>query len=379
MATDIKSFLEHSLDLHTLELIEVDIPQRSGFRSSIGVRNSRKALILRWTDQDGKEGYGECSCRPDPYYSSEFLAGVAQVIQLFLFPIALQSDSYGALLTKMQKVRGWPFAKAAVEMAAHDLLARKHGASIFDYWQEPLKSEVPVGISIGFQEDKASLERTIEAALETGYHRLKFKIGPRFDKEQIDTLLNYKEAVSITFDANGAFLKEDIDRLQPFLAFQTPIEQPFPPQRYDLYRAAIEVFPELTVCLDEEVKSLGQLIQAYHLGYVDELNIKPGRVGGLANSIYIADYCREKGVPCWVGGMFESGIGRSINLQFAARLNAPAHDLSPSGRYFKKDIVVDSLKMNKGGCIALEDVKNTEVDTAALNTFTTNKIKLTKG
>jgi len=377
MPKGIQSFLNHTLSIDKLELILVDIPQRSSFRSAIGIRKSRQAILLRWTDQDRRQGFGECSCRPDPYYSSEFLEGVTLVIKKFLFPIACRSKTYGGLVANMQQVRGWPFAKAAVEMAAHDLLSHKHGKSIFDHWRIPAKHHIPVGISIGLQDGLNQLEKTVSNALAGHYHRLKFKIQPGFDAAQTQALDAYREQVIISFDANGSFQQGDINQLAQFVPFGSALEQPFPPHRIDYCQEAKMKFPNLKICLDEEVKSLGQMIQAHQLKAVDELNIKPGRVGGLVNSIALADYCYDNDIPCWVGGMFESGIGRSINLQFAARLDAPAHDLSPSGRYFEKDVLATPLQMNEEGCIALKDAQNAAVDPSIIESFTTDRTELT--
>ena len=110
--------------------------------------------------------------------------------------------------------------------------------------------------------------------------------------------------------------------------------------RFDVYLAAKKKLPNLKVCFDEEVKSMGDVIKLHKLGVLDELNLKVGRVGGITNSIEILQYCYEHQIPCWIGGMFETGIGRLLNLQFASYLpKAAAHDLSPSQRYFMQDII----------------------------------------
>ena len=52
------------------------------------------------------------------------------------------------------------------------------------------------------------------------------------------------------------------------------------------------------------------------------------------------------GLDVWLGGMFESGVGRALNLQFASQ--APFHfpgDLSASDRYFYDDIVTEPAKI----------------------------------
>ena len=94
---------------------------------------------------------------------------------------------------------------------------------------------------------------------------------------------------------------------------------------------------------------MGDVIKLHHLGLLDELNLKIGRVGGLLTSIEILEYCRQHDIPCWIGGMFETGIGRIWNLRLAAYLSqAKAHDLSPSARYFEEDLVQPGIQMTNG-------------------------------
>ena len=70
--------------------------------------------------------------------------------------------------------------------------------------------------------------------------------------------------------------------------------------------------------------------------------------------IEMAEYCMQHQIPVWIGGMFETGIGRASNLRFAACFpNARAHDLSPSKRYFVDDLVQNPIDMNQDGLIVL--------------------------
>jgi O-succinylbenzoate synthase len=369
-------FLSTPIQLAKLELFIVDLPQKSAFQSAIGIRNSRQAIIVRWTDTDGAQGYGECSCRPDPFYSAEFLEGVALVIQQFLFPALTQASTFGEVIKAMDKVRGWPFAKASIEMAANDLIFQKTGKSIFDYWGRPARDKIPVGISIGLQKNTDQLLQTVTDGLDKGYRRLKFKIHPAYPVEQAEVLLDYKDKTLISFDANGSLGEEDFHLLEHLTRFGTAIEQPFPPHHIGLTLAAKKQYPNLKICPDEGIKDIGLLMQAHMLGAIDELNIKPGRVGGLYKSIAIANYCQDNDIPCWVGGMFETSIGRACNIQFAARLDTQANDLSPSSRYFKYDLVDNPITMDEAGYTRLAEANAISVNTEALQAFTQHKIEL---
>ena len=79
------------------------------------------------------------------------------------------------------------------------------------------------------------------------------------------------------------------------------------------------------------------------------INIKPGRVGGFAPSIAIHDFCEQHGIPVWCGGMLESGVGRAYNVALASLPNfTKPGDVSPSARYWERDIVTPEWTMDAG-------------------------------
>ncbi|MEL6537746.1 MAG: enolase C-terminal domain-like protein [Bacteroidota bacterium] len=344
--------LQQSLQLARLELFILDLPQKTSFTSGIGVRNSRKVLIVKWVDAQGIEGYGECSCRPDPYYSEEYLDGAVMLVQKFIVPHLQKNTNLSEVLGVLRRIRGWNFTKAAVEAAAFQVARTLSGYSFTQDITTPSVQQVPVGISLGIYTDKGEAYEVVQGALEEGYRRIKFKISPSVDTavfEHINPLL-FDNQVHTGFDANGSFFHEDLDKLGYYVnTYQTIIEQPLPPSRYDVYQAAKQKYPTLRVCADEEVKSIGDLMKLKALGAIDELNLKLGRVGGVSHSVEILEYCLAEGIPCWIGGMFETGIGRVLNLELARFLpEAKAHDLSPSSRYFLEDIITPEVSMEGG-------------------------------
>jgi O-succinylbenzoate synthase len=89
---------------------------------------------------------------------------------------------------------------------------------------------------------------------------------------------------------------------------------------------------------------------AIELGSCRIINIKPGRVGGFTESKAIHDYCAEKNVPVWHGGMLESGIGRAGNVALASLPNFTLPgDISASKRYYLEDIVDPEFLVNPDG------------------------------
>jgi o-succinylbenzoate synthase len=374
LPSEIIAFLSTPVSLAKLELVVIDLPQINPFRSGIGVRNSRKALIIKWHTNEGVIGYGECSCRPDPFYSHEFVDGAIQVVKEYIFPLLKNATTYYKALAALSKIRGWNFTKAAVEFAMNDAIRRSTGKGILEVWDRPRLKKVPVGISLGLFEDGISMEKDIAEAEEAGYTRLKFKINPSYASPSILNALRKSQHSNLSFDANGSFTMHDFDSLQQFAELGHMIEQPFAPGSSYLIKEFEKNNTSLTVCFDEEIETLGQLIDQNKKQ--SELNIKPGRVGGLYNTIEMMEYCITHNIPAWIGGMFETGIGRAQNLQIASFLSkAKAHDLSPSSRYFTKDVLRKPIEMDDG-YISKDYFMDSEIDESIFDELTVSKMML---
>lgn len=371
----IDHFLTTRISLAALELLLIEVPQKEVFRSAIGERRSRQALIIKWLDEDGAIGFGECSCRPDPFYSHEFVRGAVTVVKDFIFPYLDKTSDYKSVLTKMHHVRGWNFTKAAIEFAMNDAIRRKTNKGILEYagWQ-PIK-QVPVGVSLGIFNSVDAFNKRLNEILPANYQRLKFKINPGYNQDVLASMAALQHN-NISFDANGSFNLEAFHLLAKFAALNHIIEQPLPPGDMYLYAQYLKDYHPFKICLDEDIESLGNLVPL--LPQIDEVNIKPGRVGGLFNTLQLIEYCNHHGLPAWIGGMFETGIGRAQNLQIAALLpHAKAHDLSPSSRYFTRDVLTNPIQMDQG-YISQDQFMEVEIDEEVLESMIIDKIVLKK-
>ncbi|MBI3666485.1 MAG: o-succinylbenzoate synthase, partial [Acidobacteria bacterium] len=86
------------------------------------------------------------------------------------------------------------------------------------------------------------------------------------------------------------------------------------------------------------------------------INIKMGRVGGLAEARRVHDVCREHGIPVWCGGMLESGIGRAHNIALSTLENfVLPGDVSASKRYWARDIILPPVEVTPRGTIQVRD------------------------
>ena len=101
------------------------------------------------------------------------------------------------------------------------------------------------------------------------------------------------------------------------------------------------------LCLDESIVSPEHARWAIESKACDIINIKPSRIGGLADAVSIHDLAQAAGIPVWHGGMLETGIGRAINVALASLPNfSLPGDISANDRYFKRDIVRNPFTLN---------------------------------
>lgn len=330
-------------------LREIPLRLKEYFEISSGGSQDRRVLLLT-LEGDGLEGWSECVASSDPSYSYETTGTAWHLLTDFILPNIVGREAGGPedVLAPVSWIRGHGMAKAAVEMAAWDMAARADGVSLSKKLGGT-RDAVPVGVSVGIKPTDEALHEQVQGFIEDGYARVKIKIKPGRDVEMLAGLRERFPDVAFMADANSAYTLEDADRLVELDALRLMmIEQPL---RYDdfLHHARLQERIQTPVCLDESIKSAGDTELALELGSCRVINIKPGRVGGLAVSARIHDIMRAAGLPVWCGGMLESGVGRAHNVALASLpgFTLPG-DISASRRYWERDIVSPEFEVSDG-------------------------------
>ena len=171
-----------SARLASVRLDEVELPLVEPFETSFGVEKNRRFLLVRVESRDGVEGWGECAAATDPLYSSESVATARWILSERFIPIAFRIPrlSPEEFVRATSRFRGNRMAKAALELALHDLGARSRGLSL-SRALGGRQTRVRVGVSIGIQRSVAQLVRRVGRYLEVGYGRIKLKVAPGWD------------------------------------------------------------------------------------------------------------------------------------------------------------------------------------------------------
>ncbi len=328
--------------VEAVDLVTVRLPLATPLQSAASRRSERTVLLVHVVAAEA-HGWAECVAEVEPTYAPEFVDGAHLVLRHHLLPRAWAGPigDARALRPHLDEVRGHPMAKAALELAVLDAQLRAADRSLGS-WLGATEAAVPVGAALGLHQHIDDLLAEADRALAAGAARLRVKIAPGRAADPLRALrAHVGAAVLLQADANGSFRADDPDHLNELERLDpldlACLEQPLAPD--DLSGHA-RLARRLTtpICLDESIDSLGSLEAGVALGACGILCLKPARVGGWITARAMYERGIELGLPMWVGGMLETGIGRAANLAVAGLAGmALPPDLDPRGR-FERDL-----------------------------------------
>lgn len=367
------------MKMDSLTLHHISMPLVAPFETSFG-RETERECILITLQSEGLTGYGECVASREPGYNYETTGTAWHILRDFIAPLILGNDIVDAsdFQRRVERIRGHHLAKAGVEMAIWDMLGKREGRSLKEMFGGTRK-KVEVGVSVGIQESAAALVRTVESYLADGYRRVKIKIKPGREVEETSAIRKKYPDLRLQVDANSAYTLESAGALKPLDDLNLLlIEQPlFEDDIWDHRKLQAQF--RTPICLDESIVSPRHARYALEMEACRNINIKPARVGGLSQGIIIHEYCRERNIPVWCGGMLETGIGRASNLAIAS---LPGYvlpgDISASDRYYHCDITHERFALNDDSTITVPDKPGlgVTIDEEALKQFTLSELTL---
>ena len=335
------------MKVEQIHLRQVRLRLSSPFITSFGTIIERPCIIVE-VGAEGLSGLAECVAFEAPWYSYETVTTAWHVMLDYLIPSLMGQEVHDpeAVWGLFARVRGHNMAKAAIEMACWDLIARSRRISLSTLLGGT-RERVPVGVSVGIQPSPQELVDTVGRYLADGYGRIKLKIAPGEDIEFVAAVREAFPNAALQVDANSAYSLDDIDVFKAMDDLDLLlIEQPLGPDDIVDHRILQQQL-KTPICLDESIHSPDDARQAFELGSCRIINIKPGRVGGHRQSRLIHDLSRDREAPVWCGGMLETNVGRAHNVALASLpgFTLPG-DISASSRYYENDIAYPSFELN---------------------------------
>ena len=300
-------------------------------------RNSTPGVQVR-IDYDGLTGYGEASMPPYLGQTVESVTTFLQKVNLEQFPDPLMLED---ILTYVDSLSpGDTAAKAAVDIALHDLAGKILGAPWYKLWgYDPAKAPSTT-FTIGIDTPDVVREKTLECA--DRFNILKVKVGLDNDQEMIRTIRSVT-SLPLAVDANQGWTDRSAALDEIFWLHENGVvmvEQPMAVDRLDdiawiTERAPVPIFADESVQRAADIPGLA--------GAFSGINIKLMKCTGMREARKMVDITRALGMKVMLGCMTETSCAVSAAAQLSPAVDFADLDgnLLISNDLFKGVQVVD--------------------------------------
>ncbi|HET6359167.1 dipeptide epimerase [Streptomyces sp.] len=338
----------------------VRAPYRRPFVISSGTSPELISLVVEVRTSDGESGFGEAS--PMTAYTGETLAGLEAALTEHAAPALIGRDPRdlaGAHTAMDAAIRGQHLAKAALDIALHDLAARAAGWPVHLLLGGCVRPRVPTTWVVGLGTVEEMVEEATAYAAK-GFTHIKVKGGedPDLDIGLVRSVReSVPDSVELSLDANEGYDPGTAARTVARLADAglDLVEQPLP--RWDLTgMAALRAGGGVRVMADESMQSPHDALEIVRRGAADVLNIKILKVGGLHRARQVAAVAESAGLAVKIGTMPELGVASLAAAHLAAALphaTVPADLVGP--------LLVDAEPLAPGAFAGVVDTGWVEV------------------
>ena len=294
-----------------LSFAPYELQLRHTFTVSSYSRKTTPGVQVR-IDYEGHTGYGEASMPPYLGQSVETVTSFLSRVDLSQFNDPFQLDTILAYIDSLSP--GDEAAKAAVDIALHDLVGKLMGQPWWRIWGlDPSKTPYTT-FTIGIDTPEVVRQKTRECA--DRFKILKVKVGLDNDKEMIQTMREITD-LPLAVDANQGWKDREKALDEIFWLKENGIvmvEQPMAKERIDDNAWITERSP-LPVFADESIKRLADIPSikgAYH-----GINIKLMKCTGMREAWKMANYAHAEGMRIMIGCMTETSCAVSAAAQLS--------------------------------------------------------------
>ena len=260
----------------------------------------------------GFTGYGEASMPPYLGQSVESVTAYLAKVNLKQFTDPFCLDDIEEYLDSLSP--GDSAAKAAVDIALHDLVGKMLGAPWHRIWGYNPAKAPSTTFTIGIDTPEVVREKTLECAGK--FNILKVKVGLDTDKQMIETIRSVTD-VPLAVDANQGWTDRfhALDMIYWLREHGVVlVEQPLAVHRIEDLAWLNERSP-LPLFGDESIQGVDDVRNA--VGVFKGINIKLMKCGGLRNAHKMVDVARALGFKVMLGCMTETSCAISAAAQLS--------------------------------------------------------------
>lgn len=271
-------------------------------------------------EHDGVVGFGQAA--PSKRVTGEDIDSVSAFLRWAATTLPKEPDDLLPLLQELhENICGNPSARAALDLAAFDLLGRRAGVPARTLLGlAPGRIETSATVSLDAPEAMAAEARAWAAR---GFGILKLKLGEAAgDRGRVRAVRDAVPRARISVDANGAWSRTEASNILPFLADEGVLfaEQPTAPR--DLAALAeVSASSPIPVFADESVHDEHDIERLLRAGFRGGATVKIQKAGGLKPAAQTLRRAREAGLSTMLGCNVECAIGIAGGLQLLSLLD----------------------------------------------------------
>jgi muconate cycloisomerase len=357
--------------IERVEFVHVVLPPRREHKWTGATEPIGGYLLVKLIAQDGSVGWGECTALKDwagefGRYFGESVAIARMVIERYLAPAikGLLPSNIVELHARMDRaIKGYPYAKAAVDIAAYDLASKQLGVSVNVLLGGALRRTVPITHSIGFIPIEDA-EREVAQAVKEGIRTIKVKVGVDPDRD-VEIVRRVRDAVGpavdICIDANQGYATP-AEAIQTYRRMEACRIKYFEQPVHGIDRMAqVARAIDAPVMADESAWNAHDVIEIAEKRAAQIVSIYTTKPGGLYRGMQVAAVCAAAGIVCNVNGSLETGVGNLANLHLAAAAEpvtlscvipvstpSEAQHGQVAGIYYKDDLLAEPMILHEG-------------------------------
>ncbi len=368
-----------------IDVFPLRLPMIRGFAFASGsagcAGDTAPHVLVRVTDDAGHVGWGEG--RPVPGWSYETLESVTTTLRVYLAPAALGCEIHDrvGLHQRMHAAlgrgpsTGQPIAKAALDMAGHDLAAQAMGLPLRAYLGGAgLVRPMPLSYTVTAHETDSAADE-VAAARGAGFAHFNFKVAMGGPDAALARAIRRAAGADafIWADANQGYTLPQARRAAAALADAgvDVLEQPLPADRMNLMRQ-LRPGTALPLAIDEASVSPADFFGYAAEGLVDYLVLKVTRSGGLGPSLQQIMIAEAAGLKLLVSGLTDGLLTKLAALQLAAVFGY-AGPAALNGSQFTDESALfpGKAQLERGGAVLLPSVPGVGVapESVALDRF----------
>ena len=344
------------------------VPLHTPFVTALRRTEHLETTVVEVVDGDGVRGYGEA---PQVWrVTGESLAGAEACLSGPLADV-VRGRSVDDLpdLSRLlaDAVVGNFGAKAAMDVALHDLAARRAGVSLTSFLGGSAGMHgVPTDVTVSSGEPDELAATAIKRTGE-GFAVLKLKVGTdaATDVARVRAVREAAPDARIRVDANQGWTPAEaiavIRAMEDAGLAVEFVEQPV--ERYDVHGLAqVTAAVETPVMADESVFGLRDLAAVIDQGAADLVNVKLAKCGGLGVARELLDRARAAGLGTIVGSMMEGPIGVGAAAALVAAVGT-SHVSDLDAAWWASSSPVAGGARYEGGVILLPDAPGLGIET----------------